>query len=44
MDQLFITSASDGLKEDQLREAPLSGSLFVCEPGVKGLLDAEFNG
>jgi hypothetical protein len=27
-----------------LREAPLSGSLFVCEPGVKGLLDAEFNG
>lgn len=44
MDQLFITSASDGLKEEQLTEAPLSGSLFVCEPGVKGLLDAEFNG
>jgi sugar lactone lactonase YvrE len=44
MDQLFITSASDGLKEEQLKEAPLSGSLFVCEPGVKGLLDAEFNG
>ncbi|MDQ7247415.1 SMP-30/gluconolactonase/LRE family protein [Dongia sedimenti] len=44
MDQLFITSASDGLSADQLREAPLSGSLFVCEPGVKGLLDAEFNG
>jgi sugar lactone lactonase YvrE len=44
MDQLFITSASDGLTEQQLAEAPLSGSLFVCEPGVKGLLDAEFNG
>jgi sugar lactone lactonase YvrE len=44
MDQLFITSASDGLTEAQLREAPLSGSLFVCEPGVKGLLDAEYNG
>src|SRR4029079_13788500 len=44
MDQLYITSASDGLSADQLREAPLSGSLFVCEPGVKGLLDAEFNG
>jgi sugar lactone lactonase YvrE len=44
MDQLFITSASDGLSADQLREAPLSGSLFVCEPGVKGLLDAEYNG
>jgi sugar lactone lactonase YvrE len=44
MDQLYITSASDGLSAEQLREAPLSGSLFVCEPGVKGLLDAEFNG
>jgi sugar lactone lactonase YvrE len=44
MDQLFITTASDGLSERQLAEAPLSGSLFVCEPGVKGLLDAEFNG
>lgn len=44
MDQLFITSASDGLSEAQLHEAPLSGSLFVCEPGVRGLLDAEYNG
>ena len=44
MDQLFITSASDGLDEAGLKEAPLSGSLFVCEPGVKGLLDAEYNG
>jgi hypothetical protein len=32
------------LSADQLHEAPLSGSLFVCEPGVKGLLDAEYNG
>ena len=44
MDQLFITSDSDGLSADQLKEAPLSGSLFVCEPGAKGLLDAEYNG
>ena len=44
MDQLFITSASDGLTADQLHEAPLSGSLFFCEPGVRGLLDAEYNG
>jgi sugar lactone lactonase YvrE len=44
MDQLFITTASDGLTEQQLAEAPLSGSLFICEPGVKGLLDAEYNG
>jgi sugar lactone lactonase YvrE len=44
MDQLFITTASDGLSEQQLRDAPLSGSLFIHEPGVKGLLDAEYNG
>jgi sugar lactone lactonase YvrE len=44
MDQLFITTASDGLSEQQLKDAPLSGSLFICEPGVKGLLDAEYNG
>ena len=44
MDQLFITTASDGLSEQQLKDAPLSGSLFICEPGFKGLLDAEYNG
>jgi sugar lactone lactonase YvrE len=44
MDQLYITSASYGLSEAQLKEAPLSGCLFVHEPGVKGLLDAEYNG
>jgi sugar lactone lactonase YvrE len=44
MDQLYITSARDGLTAAQLQEAPLSGSIFVCEPGVKGLLDPEYNG
>jgi sugar lactone lactonase YvrE len=41
---LYITSASGGLGEQQLREAPLSGSLFACEPGVRGLPEPMFAG
>jgi len=33
---LFITSASTGLAPGRLSEAPLSGALFSCQPGVKG--------
>jgi sugar lactone lactonase YvrE len=33
-DQLFITTARGGLKED---EEPLAGRIFVCNPGVLGL-------
>lgn len=36
MDTLYITTARAGLSEQQLEEYPLSGSLFVCKPGVKG--------
>ena len=41
---LYITSASNGLSEAQLREAPLSGSLFACVPGVRGLPEPSFAG
>jgi sugar lactone lactonase YvrE len=41
---LYITSASKGLSEAQLKEAPLSGSLFACEPGVSGLPEPSFAG
>lgn len=41
---LYITSASGGLSEQQLKEAPLSGSLFACEPGVRGLPEPSFAG
>src|SRR5215468_37265 len=34
---LYITSANGGLSEGQIKEAPLSGSLFACDPGVRGL-------
>jgi sugar lactone lactonase YvrE len=41
---LYITSAAGGLSEQQLREAPLSGGLFACEPGVRGLPEPMFAG
>ena len=41
---LYITSAAGGLSDAQLKEAPLSGSLFACEPGVSGLPEPSFAG
>ena len=35
-DLLYITTARVGLNEEQLRQEPLAGSLFVCQPGVSG--------
>lgn len=37
LDKLYITTARAGLSEDELAEYPLSGSIFVCDPGVKGV-------
>lgn len=36
MNTLYITTARAGLSEEQLKEYPLSGSLFVCQPGTSG--------
>ena len=44
LDQLFVTSARDGLTEGQLAQQPHAGSLFVIEPGVRGLPVAPFAG
>ena len=41
LDTLYITTARDGLSEEQLREYPLSGGLFAIKPGVRGV-PAEF--
>jgi sugar lactone lactonase YvrE len=41
---LFITSARETMTPEQLRDAPLSGSLFAVEPGVKGLPATPFDG
>jgi len=41
---LYITTASIDLSRDQLKQAPLSGSLFACRPGVRGLAEPRFAG
>ncbi|MCQ4087141.1 SMP-30/gluconolactonase/LRE family protein [Saccharibacillus sp. JS10] len=33
---LYITTASDGVSDEDLAKFPLSGALFVCRPGPKG--------
>jgi len=40
LDRLFITTARTGLSESDLREQPLAGSLFVCDPGTSGFATA----
>ena len=42
LDTLYITSASIDLTRQQLKEAPLSGSLFACQPGMRGLVEPRF--
>jgi D-xylonolactonase len=37
MHTLFITTASDGMEEDALRKAPLSGNLFTVRVQVEGI-------
>ncbi|MEM6761871.1 MAG: SMP-30/gluconolactonase/LRE family protein [Pseudomonadota bacterium] len=41
---LFITTARIRLSAQQLEEAPLSGSLFAIETGVRGQMDRPFAG
>lgn len=44
LEDLYITSAREGLSEEQLASQPHAGALFVCRPGVKGLPPNEFAG
>ena len=44
LDRLYITSARRGLGEEALAQAPLSGAVFVLEPGVRGLPEPEYAG
>ena len=44
LDRLYVTTARFGLTEEQLREYPHSGGLFVVEPGVGGLPANFFGG
>lgn len=44
LDTLFITTSRQGASAAQIAAEPLSGSLFACRPGVRGLADAPFAG
>lgn len=37
LDELYITTARNGLKEEQLAKTPHAGGLFRIKPGVKGM-------
>lgn len=37
LELLYITTARAGLDEEQLKKYPLSGSVFVCKPGARGI-------
>ncbi len=42
--KLYVTSASIGLSNDQIHEAPLSGALFEIETGLAGIAEPFFSG
>ena len=44
LDQLFITSASQGMSPADWQQEPHAGGLFVCEPGVRGVPSYRFGG
>ncbi|MCW3119425.1 MAG: Gluconolactonase [Chitinophagaceae bacterium] len=37
MDQLFITTARENMSEEEIHKFPLSGNVFIAQPGVKGI-------
>jgi sugar lactone lactonase YvrE len=43
LETLYITSARETMTPEQLKQAPLSGSLFAVGTGVKGLLSTPFS-
>jgi len=44
LDVLFITSIRRGGAAKEWPDQPLAGSLFACEPGVRGLREPRFRG
>jgi xylono-1,5-lactonase len=44
LDTLYITTARYGMSEEDIRKQPLAGSLFACQPGVRGLPTQLFAG
>jgi sugar lactone lactonase YvrE len=44
LDELYITTARQGLSHSELKREPLAGSLFRARPGVTGVLPVPFAG
>jgi sugar lactone lactonase YvrE len=44
LDELFVTSAWEGLSATERRAQPLAGAVFRVRPGVRGLPTAVYNG
>lgn len=44
LDELYVTSARWGLDDATIRQAPLSGSLFRLDVGIRGIPEPEFAG
>jgi sugar lactone lactonase YvrE len=44
LDELFVTTMSWGLEEDQRKQQPWAGDLFRVKTGVKGLVEPAFAG
>lgn len=44
MKDLYVTSAADGLSEDELKQQPNAGDLFVIHTDVRGIPETDFAG
>jgi sugar lactone lactonase YvrE len=44
LSELYVTSATQGLLEEELQEQPYAGALFCCRPGVAGMPAHAFGG
>jgi len=44
LDTLYVTTARDGMSDEELARFPQSGSVFALEPGTAGLPDQMFGG
>ncbi len=44
LDELYVTTAIDGLSPDQLKDQPMAGDLFIIQTAVKGLPEPKFSG
>jgi sugar lactone lactonase YvrE len=44
LDELYITTISDGVTDEEKKHEPLAGDLFMIKTDVKGLPEPDFAG